>query len=215
MPRPSPVSIAVMLLFTSTAVALSADLVGQASIIDGDTLEIHGTRIRLWGIDAPESHQLCRSNDSERYRCGQRAANDLDAFISRRAVECIEVDRDRYGRAVAVCTVAGVDIAEWLVKNGLALDWPKYSKGDYAAVQNDAKRAERGIWSGRYVEPWRYRACRRSGGFPNASRSVRARHPHCVPLARGSQGRRRAWAADCQRNGSSHGTVRRWLLDSW
>jgi endonuclease YncB( thermonuclease family) len=36
------------------------DLAGQASIVDGDTLEIHGTRIRLWGIDAPESSQLCR-----------------------------------------------------------------------------------------------------------------------------------------------------------
>jgi endonuclease YncB( thermonuclease family) len=51
--------------------ALAADLAGQARIIDGDTLEIHGTRIRLWAIDAPESDQLCRNQDSEHYRCGQ------------------------------------------------------------------------------------------------------------------------------------------------
>src|SRR6266702_5551249 len=62
---------------------------GQASVIDGDTLEIHATRIRLWGIDAPETDQLCRNESNEHYRCGQKAANDLDAFIARRPVECV------------------------------------------------------------------------------------------------------------------------------
>jgi endonuclease YncB( thermonuclease family) len=154
------------MLLTSNSIVCADDLAGQASIIDGDTLEIHGTRIRLWGIDAPESDQLCRNEDSEPYRCGQKAANDLDALIARRPIECVEVDRDQYKRAVAVCTVAGVDLAEWLVKNGLALDWPKYWKGGYAAAQGEAKRTDRGIWSGSFVEPWRYRACRRTGGPP-------------------------------------------------
>jgi endonuclease YncB( thermonuclease family) len=57
------------------SVAFADDLSGQASIIDGDTLEIHGTHIRLWGIDAPESNQLCRGEDSLQYRCGAKAAN--------------------------------------------------------------------------------------------------------------------------------------------
>ena len=65
---------------------LADDFVGQASVVDGDTLEIHGIRIRLWGIDAPESSQLCRGDDSLQYRCGAQAANDLDAFIARRPV---------------------------------------------------------------------------------------------------------------------------------
>jgi hypothetical protein len=78
-------------------------------------------------------------------------------------VECVEVDRAQYKRAVAVFTVAGIDIADWMVRNGHALDWPKYSKGDYAAAQDEAKRAESGMWSGSFVEPWRYRACRRAG----------------------------------------------------
>ena len=124
------------------------------------------TRIHLWGIDAPESDRLCRNGGREHYHCGQIAANDLDAFIARRPVKCIEVDRDQYKRAVAVCTVAGTDLAEWLVKNGLALDWPKYSKGSYAAAQSEAKRDNVGMWSGSFVEPWRYRACRRPGGLP-------------------------------------------------
>lgn len=64
-------------LFLAPALTLAADdLAGQASVIDGDTLEIHGTRIRLWGIDAPESSQLCRDDDSLQYRCGAKAAND-------------------------------------------------------------------------------------------------------------------------------------------
>ena len=154
------------LIFVSMPNAFADDLVGQASIIDGDTLAIHGTRIRLWGIDAPESDQLCRNEDSEHYRCGQKAANDLDAFMARRPVECVEVDRDQYKRAVAVCTVAGVDLADWLVKNGLALDWPQYSKGAYAAAQSEAKRANLGMWGGSFQEPWRYRTCRRTGGSP-------------------------------------------------
>src|ERR1700738_1069821 len=111
------------LLGVSAQDVLADDLTGQASIIDGDTLEVRGTRVRLWGIDAPESDQLCRNQGSEHYRCGQKAANDLDAFIEHRPVECVEVDRDQYKRAVAVCTVAGVDLAEWLVKNGGAVDW--------------------------------------------------------------------------------------------
>jgi endonuclease YncB( thermonuclease family) len=109
--------------------AFADSLSGQASIIDGDTLEIHGTRIRLWGVDAPESSQLCRGEDSLQYRCGAKAANELDAFIARRPVDCSPVSLDQYGRTVAVCSIDGVDIAEWLVRNGLALDWPMYSKG--------------------------------------------------------------------------------------
>jgi endonuclease YncB( thermonuclease family) len=158
-------AIALLMLVASPG-ARSDDLAGRASIIDGDTLEIHGARIRLWGIDAPETDQLCSNQGGEHYRCGQKAANDLDAFIGPRPVSCIEVDRDRYKRAVAVCTVAGTDIAEWLVKNGLALDWPQYSKGSYAAAQSEAKRDNLGMWSGSFNAPWRYRICRRTAGSP-------------------------------------------------
>ena len=68
-----------LLILGPRPVALTDDLTGQASVIDGDTLEIHGARIRLWGIDAPESSQLCRGDDSLQYRCGAKAANDLPA----------------------------------------------------------------------------------------------------------------------------------------
>ena len=157
--------------------AMADDLAGQASVVDGDTLEIHGRRIRLWGIDSPESSQLCRGEDSSQYRCGAQAANDLDAFIARRTVNCIPLSLDPYGRTVATCSVSGTDLGEWLVRNGLALDWPKYSKGRYDAVQRDAERAGRGMWAGSYVEPWLFRVCIRAGGTPtNCSDDANA-HP--------------------------------------
>ena len=85
---------AFLMLLSLWSPALAGNLIGQASTIDGDTLEIHGTRIRLWGIDAPESTQLCRGEDGLQFRCGAKAANDLDAFIARRPVSCMP-DTDR------------------------------------------------------------------------------------------------------------------------
>jgi endonuclease YncB( thermonuclease family) len=157
--------------------ALADDLTGQASIIDGDTLEIHGTRIRLWGMDAPESSQLCRGEESLQYRCGAKAANDLDAFIAGRPVSCIPISLDRYGRTVATCSVGGVDLGEWLVRNGLALDWPQYSKGKFDTIQREAEHAGRGIWAGSYVEPWLYRVCIRAGGRPPECSDDANAHP--------------------------------------
>jgi endonuclease YncB( thermonuclease family) len=158
-------------------VAFADDLTGQATVIDGDTLEIHGTRIRLWGIDAPESSQLCRGDDSLPYRCGAKAANDLDAFIASRPVSCLPISLDRYGRTVATCAVGGADLGDWLVRNGLALDWPEYSKRKYDAAQRSAEQAGRGIWKGSYVQPWLYRVCIRANGSPaNCSDDANA-HP--------------------------------------
>jgi Staphylococcal nuclease homologue len=99
---------------TSTAISLSDDMTGQASIIDGDTLDIHGNRIRLWGVDAPESDQLCRGEDSLQYRCGARAANELDTFIAKRPVSCIPISLDQYGRTVATCwSVVLISVNGW------------------------------------------------------------------------------------------------------
>jgi endonuclease YncB( thermonuclease family) len=157
--------------------AHAADITGQASVIDGDTLEIHGTRIRLWGIDAPESSQLCRGEDSLPYRCGAKAANELDAFIAHRPVSCVPASRDVYGRTVATCSVDSVDLGDWLVRTGLAFDWPRYSKGKYADAQRDAEHAGRGIWAGSYVAPWLYRACINQGGKPGGCSDDANAHP--------------------------------------
>ncbi|WP_454634652.1 thermonuclease family protein [Bradyrhizobium cenepequi] len=79
-------------------------------------------------------------------------------------VTCSPRDVDRYHRVVAVCSVSGDDIERWLVRSGLAIDWPQYSRGEYSKDQAEAEKAEAGIWAGSFIEPWKYRACVRSGG---------------------------------------------------
>jgi hypothetical protein len=98
--------LAITLLVACANTAVSADLIGQASVIEGDTLEIHGTRIPLWGIDAPESSQLCRGEDSLQYRCGAKAANDLYDFITKRTMESNEVIANDWGTSAARARMA-------------------------------------------------------------------------------------------------------------
>src|SRR5271166_578426 len=79
-------------------------IIGVTSVVDGDTIEIHGQRIRLFGIDAPESSQLCVRPTGERWRCGQEASFALADRIGGATVSCQPRDLDRYGRVVAVCS---------------------------------------------------------------------------------------------------------------
>ena len=167
---------AAVMLVTSATISLSDDMTGQASIIDGDTLEIHGNRIRLWGVDAPESDQLCRGEDSLQYRCGAKAANELDAFIAKRPVSCIPISLDQYGRTVATCSVGGVDLGEWLVRNGLALDWPQYSKGTIRSVQREAEHAGGAFGRGAMLSLG-YFAFIRQGGKPGDCSDDANAHP--------------------------------------
>jgi endonuclease YncB( thermonuclease family) len=93
-----------------------------------------------------------------------RRANELDKLLEQRQVICSPTGLDIYRRYVAICSVGGMDIGEWLVRNGHALDWPRYSEGRYFSAQNEAKNVERGIWAGSFVEPWRDRSCVKAGG---------------------------------------------------
>ena len=130
-------------------------ITGRASVIDADTIEITGQRIRLDGIDAPESWQTCRRANGEGYQCGRDAADALDQFLAEsRPTICDVVDHDRYKRAVARCKRNdGASVNAWLVSQGWAVDWERYSHGRFAAEQVAAKSQGLGIWQGEFTLP--------------------------------------------------------------
>ncbi|MDE0412482.1 MAG: thermonuclease family protein [Gammaproteobacteria bacterium] len=136
-----------------------ATLTGTARIIDGDTLEVRGSRIRLHGIDAPESAQRCRSGGRV-WSCGREATRALARRIGSHPVACKKRARDRYGRVVAVCRVGGEDVNAWMVAEGWAFAYRKYSKR-YLAEEMAAKAAKRGVWRGDVVPPWDWRRGKR------------------------------------------------------
>lgn len=140
----------------AAATASTAAIQGRASVVDGDTLEVQGTRIRLFGIDAPESAQTCLDQSSKTYRCGQRAAFALADKVGARPVSCQPTGKDRYGRVVARCSVAGEDLQVWMVRNGHALAFRRYSKA-YRPYEAEAKARKAGMWKGSFEAPWDWR----------------------------------------------------------
>ncbi len=105
----------------------AADLFGRVRVIDGDTIDIGGSRVRMHGVDAPESAQSCLAG-GERWPCGSRATRALAQRIDGRTVACEQRDLDRYGRIVAECRQDGRNLNAWLVAEGWALAYRRYSR---------------------------------------------------------------------------------------
>jgi endonuclease YncB( thermonuclease family) len=145
-------------LGTGVTDSMSAPTIqGTASVIDGDTIEIRGERIRLDAIDAPESSQLCLDAAGKRYRCGQKSAYALADMIGRSTVTCQPKGRDRYKRTIAVCFKSGTNLNAWMVAQGWAVAFRKYGI-DYIGEEDQARIARRGIWAGSFEMPWDWRA---------------------------------------------------------
>lgn len=134
-------------------------ITGPARVIDGDTLDFSGQRVRLEGIDAPEISQLCDTNQGGKWPAGRLAAAHLARIVGARTVTCEILGHDLYGRILGRCKADGAPINARLVREGAARAFVKYSQiyvGDEAAA-----RAERaGIWAHACSAPWAYRAAR-------------------------------------------------------
>lgn len=125
---------------------------GAAVVSDGDTLRIGATKVRIFGIDAPEKAQSCGP-----WACGVAAQARLAALTRGREVICVTRDMDKYGRTVATCRAAGVDLGGVLVSEGLAWAFTRYG-ADYVVLEAEARRAGRGVWRAAAEAPWDYRA---------------------------------------------------------
>jgi len=129
------------LCFSASAEDDAKSLKGVASVIDGDTIDIHGERVRLNGFDTPE----------EGARCGlvnvyQSAALALSDFIGTQTVDCALTGKDRRDRHIGTCSVGGVELGEHMVSAGWGRDWPRYSKRAYADEEKTARAAKAGLW---------------------------------------------------------------------
>ncbi|MEY9625658.1 thermonuclease family protein [Sinorhizobium fredii] len=149
-------AVTLALLATAAAAAQTGPIIGDAFVVDGDTIEIAGKRIQLSGVDAPEDWQFCLDQTGADYQCGKESSLALDAFLSAsRPTRCEFSGRDRYGRYVGTCFRAdGKDVNRWMVESGYAINRDNPNTGLYAAAQEVARSIGAGMWRGhRRAEP--------------------------------------------------------------
>ena len=133
------------------------------SVIDGDTILLENKKIRFSGIDAPESFfmgkkQTCLLNSIKIF-CGEESKKKLEKKISNKIVKCIpEKEKDFYNRILAECFINGNEsLSIFMVKNGYAFDYPRYSKKKYATFQKFAEENKLGLWKMKFDFPWIWR----------------------------------------------------------
>ncbi len=139
-------------------------IAGKPKVIDGDSIKIDNFKIRLFGIDAPEKKQLCKKrflsisflSFEKDYKCGVISTNALKKKIKNQLITCGAKSIDKYKRYVSVCYLKKKDLNKWMVKNGHAIAYKRYSK-KYIEAQNYAKQNKLGLWQGKFIEPEKWR----------------------------------------------------------
>jgi endonuclease YncB( thermonuclease family) len=147
----------------STPAYADGVIAGRAVVVDGDTFDIGRARVRLWGVDAPESRQTCTRADGRVWQCGTAARTALRTLTAGATVRCVPQYTDRDGRQVAKCSIGGRDIAGQLVAQGWVLDYPHFSKGVFQASERQARLKRIGVWQGTVTPPWEWRAQQQQG----------------------------------------------------
>lgn len=143
------------------APAALAEPSGRIAVIDGDTWDVGGVRVRLHGIDAPEQDQTCTTEQGVPWACGAWVTDRVRALYQGRQATCRAVDRDRYGRIVARCTVAGADAGRRLVGEGLAFAYRRYST-EYVLDEKGAAVNDRGLHGSNVQSPAQFRRSQRA-----------------------------------------------------
>ena len=157
-----------IILFSSiitSAISFEKIIIGKAYVTDGDTIKINDQKIRLFGIDAPETKQFCKEvylsflifNFKRDYKCGEKSTNALKKKIQGKNIRClVQSNKDRYRRNIGICYLKKQDINSWLVKNGYAIAYRRYSK-KYINDEQYAEDNKLGIWQGTFMKPEKWR----------------------------------------------------------
>ena len=144
-----------LLIFFSFASFAENIIKGKAKIIDGDTIHIGKYKIRLHGIDAPETNQKC-TLDEETWNCGIQSTLALKNFILDKEVYCEIIDIDQYKRFVGICFVDNENMNKYMVSNGWAIAYRYYSTL-FVEDEEMAQKNKLGIWQGTFIEPYLFR----------------------------------------------------------
>ena len=127
----------------------------EVKVIDGDTIYLNGEKIRFSGIDTPEIKQTCTKNN-EIIKCGILAKELLIKIIGNNKINCIREGKDQYKRTLAECFVNDLSLSSYLVKNGYAFAYRRYSK-KFIVDEDFAKSNKLGMWSMKFEYPWDWR----------------------------------------------------------
>ena len=156
-PALAPIALFLLANLMSALPSVAAGvLTGSAMVVDGDTLDVAGERVRLEGIDAPETSQTCGRAWFGTWDCGRAAKRALAKEVAGQTVECAIKGHDKYGRLLGHCSVQGRDINGEMVRSGLAWAFVKYSNS-YVDAEAEARTAKAGIWQGEAEPAWVFR----------------------------------------------------------
>ena len=152
-PRQPGLTLIIFFIWLTCSPAHATDFKGVPRIIDGNTLVIGETKIRLERIGAPQTDQICLSSDGTRWTCGIDARNQLATHIAGREIKCTSNGVDAYRITLATCHLAGENLNDWMVQQGWALAYVRQSF-EYIQAEKEARTQKRGLWSGAFIAPW-------------------------------------------------------------
>ena len=147
--------------------SIAEEISGIPKVVDGDTIHINSYKFRLEGIDAPEMRQKCKKESFKisfligftfykDYSCGRVSKEKLITEINTSEIKCISSSKDRYKRYIATCYKGKTNLNQWMVRNGFAIAYRRYSK-KYVPDEVFAKENKLGLWQGKFTEPEKWR----------------------------------------------------------
>ena len=154
--RQARITAIIMFAWLVFSPAYAPDLTGVPRIVDGDTLVIGSTKVRLQGIDAPETDQICLNANGDDWTCGIEVRNEHVTHVAGREIRCSSNGIDAYQRTLGTCYLDDEDLNAWMVQEGWALAYVQYSKA-YVHTEEDARTQLRGLWQGAFIAPWDWR----------------------------------------------------------